>query len=419
MAGQENYKIEWRDVASLLPYARNSRTHSDAQVAQIAASIKEFGWTNPVLVDGDGTIIAGHGRLMAARKLGLKQAPVIRLEHLTEAQKRAYVIADNQLAMNAGWDNEMLKVEIGELALGDFDLSLLGFDDKVLAGLLAEETEGLTDPDEIPEPPAEPVAVLGDVWVLGKHRLACGDCTDPLVVEKALAGVKPHLMVTDPPYGIEYDASWRDEALGGKSGGRATGKVENDDKLDWTEAWTLFPGDVAYVWHGHLQVGSMEKQLTDAGFQLRSHIIWSKSQFAISRGHYHAQHESCWYAVKKGATGHWSGDRKQSTLWQIEKPRKSETGHSTQKPVECMKRPIENNSSPGQAVYEPFSGSGTTIIAAEMTGRSCHAVELNPAYVDVAIKRWQDFTGQKATLDGDGRTFDELANERLANKATA
>ena len=167
MAGQDTYQIEWRDVASLLPYARNSRTHSDAQVAQIAASIKEFGWTNPVLVDGDGTIIAGHGRLMAARKLGMTKAPVIRLEHLTEAQKRAYVIADNQLAMNAGWDNEMLKVEIGELALGDFDLSLLGFDDKVLAGLLAEETEGLTDPDEIPEPPAEPVAVLGDVWVDG------------------------------------------------------------------------------------------------------------------------------------------------------------------------------------------------------------------------------------------------------------
>lgn len=415
MAGQENYQIEWRDVASLLPYARNSRTHSDAQVAQIAASIKEFGWTNPVLVDGDGTIIAGHGRLMAARKLGMTKAPVIRLEHLTEAQKRAYVIADNQLAMNAGWDNDMLKVEIGELALGDFDLSLLGFDDKVLAGLLAEETEGLTDPDEIPEPPAEPVAALGDVWVLGKHRLACGDCTDPLIVEKSLNGVKPHLMVTDPPYGVEYDPAKARKTTAGS----AKGKVLNDDRADWREAWALFPGDVAYVWHAMRHAGTVFESLEACSFEVRAEIVWAKSQLVMSRGHYHPQHESCWYAVRNSGTGHWAGDRKQTTLWQIEKPRKSETGHGTQKPVECMKRPIENNSSPGQAVYEPFSGSGTTIIAAEMTGRSCHAVELNPAYVDVAIKRWQDFTGQKAVLDGDGRTFDELANERLANKATA
>lgn len=415
MAGQDTYQIEWRDVASLLPYARNSRTHSDAQVAQIAASIKEFGWTNPVLVDGDGTIIAGHGRLMAARKLGMTKAPVIRLEHLTEAQKRAYVIADNQLAMNAGWDNEMLKVEIGELALGDFDLSLLGFDDKVLAGLLAEETEGLTDPDEIPEPPAEPVAVLGDVWVLGKHRLACGDCTDPLIVDKSLNGVKPHLMVTDPPYGVEYDPAKARKTTAGS----AKGKVLNDDRADWREAWALFPGDVAYVWHAMRHAGTVFESLEACSFEVRAEIVWAKSQLVMSRGHYHPQHESCWYAVRNSGTGHWAGDRKQTTLWQIEKPRKSETGHGTQKPVECMKRPIENNSSPGQAVYEPFSGSGTTIIAAEMAGRSCHAVELNPAYVDVAIKRWQDFTGQKATLDGDGRTFDELANERLANKATA
>lgn len=422
MADQENYKIEWRDVSALLPYARNSRTHSDAQVAQIAASIKEFGWTNPILVDGDGTIIAGHGRVMASRKLGLKTVPVILLDHLTEAQKRAYVIADNQLALNAGWDNEMLKVEIGELALGDFDLSLLGFDDKVLAGLLAEETEGLTDPDEVPEPPAEPVSVLGDVWVLGKHRLACGDCTDALVVEKALNGVKPHLMVTDPPYGVEYDPSWRATAKradGSVIGASALGKVENDSKADWREAWALFPGDVAYVWTSGRFVPESILSLEGAGFERRCLIVWAKNQLVIGRGHYHSQEEECWYAVKKGGTGHWSGDRKQTTLWQIEKPRKSETGHGTQKPVECMKRPIENNSSPGQAVYEPFSGSGTTIIAAEMTGRSCHAIELNPAYVDVAIKRWQDFTGQKAVLDGDGRTFNELAGERLANKAGA
>ena len=423
MADQENYKIEWRDVSALLPYARNSRTHSDAQVAQIAASIKEFGWTNPILVDGDGTIIAGHGRVMASRKLGLKTVPVILLDHLTEAQKRAYVIADNQLALNAGWDSEMLKVEIGELALGDFDLSLLGFDDNVLAGLLAAETEGLTDPDEVPEPPAEPVSVLGDVWVLGKHRLACGSSTEADTVAKLLGDVKPHLMVTDPPYGVEYDASWRGNQPGGlginsKGSKGAHGKVLNDDRADWSEAWALFPGEVAYVWHAGNKAHIVAESLINSGFDIRAQIIWGKARMVISRGHYHPHHEPCWYAVKKGATGHWSGDRTQTTLWQITH-NKSDTGHSTQKPVECMKRPIENNSSLGQAVYEPFSGSGTTIIAGEMTGRCVYAVELNPAYVDVAIKRWQDFTGQKAVLDGDGRTFDELSGERLADKASA
>lgn len=411
------YSYKAAKVADLIPYARNARTHSDEQVAQIAASIREFGFINPVIVDGQSGIVAGHGRVMAARKLGLAEVPTLEVGHLTEAQRKAYVLADNKLALNAGWDNDLLKVELAELNTDGFDLSLIGFSTDELAKLLADKTEGLTDPDDTPEAPANPVSELGDVWLLGKHRLACGDCTDALVVEKALNGVRPHLMVTDPPYGIEYDASWRDDALGGKAGGRATGKVKNDDRMEWTEAWSLFPGEVAYIWHGHLQVGTMEKQLADCGFVIRSHIIWSKSQFAISRGHYHPQHESCWYAVKKGATGHWSGDRKQSTIWQIDKPKKSETGHSTQKPVECMKRPIENNSSPGQAVYEPFSGSGTTIIAAEMTGRSCHAIELNPAYVDVAIKRWQDFTGQEATLASDGRTFAEVKAARHATAA--
>jgi DNA modification methylase len=220
-------------------------------------------------------------------------------------------------------------------------------------------------------------------------------------------------MVTDPPYGVEYDASWRDDRTG-KIGatGTATGKVLNDDIADWREAWALFPGDVAYVWHADLRAREVVQSLEATGFSMRAQIIWAKNQLAMSRGHYHFQHEPCWYAVRKNATGHWNGDRKQTTLWQIDKPRKSETGHSTQKPVECMKRPIENNSSPGQAVYEPFSGSGTTIIAGEMTGRCVHAIELNPAYVDVAVTRWQEFTGKTATLEGDGRTFAELKAER-------
>jgi DNA modification methylase len=406
-------------VADLIPYARNSRTHSDEQVAQIAASIREFGFTNPVLVDGDRGIIAGHGRVLAARKLGLNEVPVIELTHLTEAQRRAYVIADNKLALNAGWDMDLLKVELGGLQADGFDLGLTGFSGDELAGLFAESTDGLTDPDEAPEVPVDPVSVLGDVWLLGRHRIVCGDCTDALVVDKALNGVKPHLMVTDPPYGVVYDADWRNKAMradGSPIAGRAVGKVLNDDRADWREAWALFPGDVAYIWHAGNMAHIVADSLLASGFGIRAQIIWAKSQFVIGRGHYHPHHEPCWYAVreKQGATGHWNGDRKQSTLWQIDKPRKSETGHSTQKPVECMKRPIENNSSPGQAVYEPFSGSGTTIIAAEMTGRSCHAIELNPAYVDVAIKRWQDFTGQQATLEADGRAFDVMAASRNA-----
>jgi DNA modification methylase len=410
-------KVEQRAVSALIPYARNSRTHSDSQVAQIAASIREFGWTNPILVDGENGVIAGHGRLLAARKIGLEDVPCIILDNLSETQRKALVIADNKLALNAGWDEQMLALEISELAEADFDLSLMGFSDDELAKCTAEKTEGLTDEDSTPEVPEQPATVLGDVWLLGKHRIVCGDSTDADTVAKCLNGVVPHLMVTDPPYGVEYDANWRNKATrtdGSADGGRATGVVLNDDRADWRETWALFPGDVAYVWHAGLFAATVAESLEVCNFQLRSQIVWAKQQFAIGRGDYHWQHEPCWYAVRKGSKGYYDGGRKQSTLWQIDKPQKSETGHSTQKPVECMKRPIENNSSPGQAVYEPFSGSGTTIIAGEMTGRSIHAIELNPAYVDVAVKRWQDFTGNQAVLEGDGRTFDEVAGERVS-----
>jgi DNA modification methylase len=407
-------QVERRKLSELIPYARNSRTHSDEQVAQIAASIREWGWTTPVLCDDKGSIIAGHGRVMAARKLGLSEVPVMTATGWSEAQKRAYILADNQLALNAGWDMDLLKVEIQELAGDDFDLDLIGFDDKTLAGLLNDPTEGLTDADETPEPPVNPVSVLGDVWILGKHRIICGSSTDAHTVEKVLNGVKPHLMVTDPPYGVEYDPEWRERA--GLNGPKAAkGKVLNDDNADWREAWALFPGDVAYVWcaPGPLNC-TVHDSLVASNLIPKMQIVWAKSQFVLGRGHYHAQHENCWYAVKKNATAQWNGDRKQSTLWQIDKPKKSETGHSTQKPIDCMKRPIENNSSPGQAIYEPFSGSGTTIIACEMTGRSCHAIELNPAYVDVAIIRWQDFTGQKAILEGsDAKTYEDIKAQRI------
>ncbi|WP_376094354.1 site-specific DNA-methyltransferase [Roseomonas sp. CCTCC AB2023176] len=406
-------------VADLVPYARNARTHSPAQVAQIAASIREFGWTNPVLVDGERGVIAGHGRLLAARQLGMEEVPTLQLAHLTPAQRRAYVLADNRLALSAGWDEEMLRLELTELGDLGFDLGLTGFGEEEITSLLALPTTGLTDPDEIPPPPETPVSHPGDVWFLGRHRLVCGDCTDPAVVEAALGGVRPHLMVTDPPYGVAYDPAWRNGALEGSKTAR-TGKVLNDHRADWREAWALFPGDVAYVWHGALHAATVAESLTACGFQIRAQIVWAKERLVLGRGNYHWQHEPCWYAVRDGAKGHWSGDRKQTTLWQIAtRGQDTDTVHGTQKPVACMQRPIENNSSPGQAVYEPFSGSGTTIIAAEQSGRACHAVELSPAYVDIALLRWAAFTGGTARLEATGATYAEVAAERAMAGAHA
>jgi DNA modification methylase len=409
--------LEQRPIADLTPYARNSRTHSEAQVAQIAASITEFGFTNPVLVDAEGGIIAGHGRVLAAQSLGLETVPVLVLDHLSEDQRRAYVIADNKLALNAGWDDDALRSEIEELARGGYGLDVIGFDADELEALLNPPSTSQADPDEVPEPPAIPVTRPGDVWMMDKHRIICGDSTDAETVAALLQGAKPHLMVTDPPYGVEYDADWRNSAKradGSAIGGRAVGKVENDDRADWQEAWDLFPGDVAYVWHAGLYCDVVKVSLEAAKLECRAQLIWVKSNFAVGRAHYHFQHEPLWYAVRRGGKSHFNGDRKQSSAWFIDKPRSSETGHSTQKPIECMKRPIENNSKPGDAVYEPFSGSGTTIIAAEMTGRRCFAIELSPAYVDVAVRRWEDFAGRVATLEATGQSFREVADERRA-----
>lgn len=389
-------KIETVAISSVVPYARNPRKN-EAAIAKVAASIKEYGFRQPIVVDEENVVIAGHTRLAAAQRLGLTEVPVHIADGLSDQQIKAYRIADNRVSQEAQWDTELLKLEFADLAAEGFDLDLTGFDgDEIDKFLAPDGTAGLTDPDDIPDE-ADSVAVLGDVWTLGRHRLVCGDSTDADVVAKCLNGVTPHLMVTDPPYGVEYDAAWRADRGVAKAGsGAAFGKVLNDDRADWREAWSLFPGDVAYVWHAGLHAGEVMESLQVSGFKIRSQIIWNKSSLLIGRGDYHWKHEPCWYAVREKATGHWAGDRKQSTVWDIQKPRKSETGHSTQKPVECMKRPIENNSSPGQAIYEPFSGSGTTIIAAEMTGRTCHAVELNPAYVDIAVKRWEEFTGEKA-----------------------
>ena len=410
--------IEYRQVDDLIPYARNARTHSEKQVAEIAASIREFGWTNPILVDGENGITAGHGRVLAARKLGMDSVPVIELSHLTPIQRQAYILADNKLALNAGWDDELLALELADLDSAGFDLALTGFGDSELAGLMGAK-DGLTDPDAVPDEPERPVSVAGDVWQLGKHRIICGDSCNAADVSRLLGDVTPHLMVTDPPYGVEYDANWRNEAMPAKDdparwkdgAGRSIGKVANDDRADWSETWALFPGEVAYVWHADRHAASVQRSLESSQFEMRAQIIWAKASHSISRGHYHWQHEPCWYAVRKGGTGHWSGDRTQTTLWEISHA-KSETGHSTQKPVECMRRPIENNSVAGDAVYEPFSGSGTTIIAAEQTGRACYAAEIHPAYVDMAVTRWQEFTGQEAVHADSGKTFKETTDAR-------
>ncbi|MCB1370429.1 MAG: site-specific DNA-methyltransferase, partial [Rhodobacteraceae bacterium] len=287
--------IDYCPVDALIPYARNARTHSEDQVALIAGSIREFGFVNPVLVDGQNGIIAGHGRVLAARKLGMTTVPVIELGHLSAAQKRAYVLADNRLAEAAGWDRELLALEVADLDALGVDLGTLGFEAGEIDALLRN---GVPDPREeaTPEPPAVPVSRQGDLWVLGDHRLLCGSATEAGDVARLLGGLRPHLMVTDPPYGVAYDPAWRNAA--GLSATKRTGKVMNDDRADWREAWALFPGEVAYVWHGALHAAAVAASLEASGFAVRSQIIWAKERLVLSRGDYHWQHEPCWYAVR-------------------------------------------------------------------------------------------------------------------------
>jgi len=367
----------------------------------VSDALREVGAARSIVIDEDNVILAGNGVTEAAAEAGITRVRVIeasgdeliavRRSGLTPAQKRALAIYDNRTGELATWDFDQLKADV------DAGLSLQPFwTEEETAALLAKHfppAEGLTDPDAVPDERATDI-VPGDLFELGRHRLICGDSTDALVVDKVLAGVKPHLMVTDPPYGVNYDPA----KARAPSKDSARGKVLNDDRSDWREAWSLFTGSVAYIWHAMRTSGTVFSSLEDCGFEVRSEIVWDKGRLVMSRGHYHPQHESCWYAVRDTAS--WSGGTKQSTVWLIHH-QKSETGHGAQKPVECMRRPIENNSSHGQAVYEPFSGSGTTIIAAEQTGRACYAIELNPTYVQVAIDRWEAFTGQKAVKVGE------------------
>ncbi len=410
--------IRQRKVDDLKPHPNNARIHTDEQIDMIVKAVKEFGFVVPVIVDEDSTILAGHGRVEAAKKMGLSKVPTIDAKHLTPDQKRAFMIADNKLVERGGWDMNLLASEVVELSSLDVDISVLGVSTEEF-GELKRRQKGKDRPgaeDEVPEVDKVVVSRIGDVWVCGRHRLLCGDATSKDDVAKALDGAEPLLMVTDPPYGVEYDPAWRGKALNADGSLLSTGKhravggVSNDDRADWREAWELFPGDVAYVWHAGVKADAVACGLIASGYEIRSQIIWAKSHFVVGRGHYHHQHEPCWYAVRK--TAHWSGDRKQSTVWHIDKPQKSETGHGTQKPVEVMRRSILNHTKHGDDVYDPFLGSGTTMIAAENIGRVCYGIEIDPAYVDVAVRRWQEYTGEKATLENDGKSFDEVVAGR-------
>jgi DNA modification methylase len=409
----ERLRFEHWPLDKLVPSPRNARTHTDAQVAEIAGSIRAFGFANPILVSEEGDVIAGHGRLAAARQLGLQTVPVIKIGGLSEIERRQLVLADNRIALNAGWDTEMLALELKDLSNLGADLLLLGFTDRELAEALRPvDSLGLTDEDAAPELPQTPVTQPGDVWQLGPHRIACGDCTDAATVAALLGNFKPSLMVTDPPYGVAYDPAWRHRAGVNKSA--RTGKVRNDEKADWGEAWALFPGTIAYVWHGALHATTVAESLIKRGFTIRAQIIWAKERLVIGRGDYHWQHEPCWYAVR--SKGNWTGDRKQTTLWTVSsKGQDTETVHGTQKPVECMRRPILNNSRMGEAVYDPFLGSGTTLIAAQTTGRTCLGLEIDPGYVDVAVRRWQSFTGKEALRASDGCAFNAIQPQQPEN----
>ena len=406
-------QVEAWPVSRLVPYGRNPRKHDHA-VDRMAASIREFGFKIPVLVRSNGEVVDGHLRLKAAQKLGIEQIPVILCDEWTEAQVKAFRLLVNRSVSWAEWDAELLTLEIEELRELDFDLALTGFDAHELDGFLFPDAAGAGE--DTPDAPADPVTRAGELWSLGGHRVLCADATVAEVVGRLLRAEQPPLMVTDPPYGVEYDPAWRERAGLGRQ--RQTGVVPNDHRADWSEAYRLFRGHVAYVWHAGVHATEVAAGLESTGLRIRAQIIWAKQNFVLGRGDYHWQHEPCWYAVREGKPSNWCGDRTQSTLWQVANLnpiggcREEATGHGTQKPVELMRRPILNHTVRGDVVYDPFLGSGTTLIAAELTDRVCYGLDIDARYVDVIVLRWQKLTGKSAVRESDGRRFDELAAER-------
>jgi DNA modification methylase len=387
-------------VGDLTPYARNSRTHSDEQVAQIAASIKEFGWTNPILIDGEKGIIAGHGRLKAAMRLGLEEIPAIELSHLTEIQKKALIIADNKLALNAGWDNELLSLELEELELEGLDLSLTGFGEEEISALKPEVVnEGLTDEDAVPEPPPEPITKPGDIWILGKHRLMCGDSTSVDAVDKLMQGKKADMVFTDPPYGVNYEGGHFHS--GDVNITRKREKLVNDNSdqiyADVIPVIASFCDGPCYTWFADTKPLKLYQSVEALG-EIHALIIWHKTNatYAAMNAQYKQRHEPCLYWKPKGSTLRWCGASTENTLWELKKDGKN-SFHPTQKPVELSEKAISNHDA--KVVLDLFGGSGSTMIGCEKTGRSCRMMELDPKYCDVIVKRWEEFTGQKARLE--------------------
>jgi DNA modification methylase len=411
-------KIEEWPIDRPIPYARNAREIPQSAIDKVAASIDEFGWRQPIVVDEHDVIIAGHTRLLAARKLGLTTVPVHVARGLTPAQVKALRLMDNRSHEESSWNLALLAPEMLELQHLDFNLELTGFEPRQIDHLLGLSLDISDDAaNAVPELPAHAVAMAGDLWLCGPHRILCGDSTRAEDVSCLLGADKPLLMITDPPYGVSYDPRWREEAGLGRQ--RQRGAVMNDDRVDWTEAYRRFPGDVVYLWHAGIHAGQASDALHAAGFEIRAQIIWAKQHFAMSRGHYHWQHEPCWYAVRKGCSSYWRGDRTQSTLWQVANlnsfggnREEVATGHGTQKPIELMRRPLLNHTERGDLVYDPFLGSGTTLIAAALLERVCYGVDIDPRYVDVSVRRWQQITGQQATLADDGRTFEQMESAR-------
>jgi len=415
-----------RKVEDLIPYARNSRTHSDAQVAQIAASVREFGWTNPVLVDGENGIIAGHGRILAARKLGMEEVPCIELAGLSDTQRRAYIIADNKLALNAGWDDELLAIEFAELADAGFDNLLTGFTQDEIDALTPEQIpEGLTDEDAVPELQAEPVSKLGDVWLLGKHRVMCGDSTSIDSVEALMAGGLADQLITDPPYNVALGMN-ETPAEAKKRNRRTDGlTVMNDEMSDddfrqfLRDAFVaadavMKEGAVFYIWHADSEGYNFRGACKDIGWKVRQCLIWKKSSLVMGRQDYHWKHEPCLYGWKEGSGHLWAADRKQTTILEFDKPSRNGV-HPTMKPVDLIEYQVLNNTKGSDVVLDLFGGGGSTLIACEKTGRHARLMELDPKYVDVIVRRWQEFTGKQATHEATGATFAEVeADSALA-----
>jgi DNA modification methylase len=425
--------IELWPIDKLVFYARNPRKN-DSAVDRMCSCIREFGFKIPVLARSDGEVVDGHLRLKAARKLGIAEVPVILCDEWTEAQVRAFRLMVNRSVTWASWDEELLALEVQELKESDFDLDLTGFDPGEIDSLLALEDDERAN--ATPPLPETPVSRPGELWLLGRHRVLCGDATGAEAVARLLADRKPRLMVTDPPYGIELDSEWRDRAgLNGcgpaeasymkhRTEGHTNTSISSDTRADWSDAFALVPSlEVAYVWHASKFTREVLDGLLRIGFLHHQQIIWNKGRTVLTRTHYWFQHEPAWYVRKKNAP--WFGKPgENSTIWDSPSPKfimggsdEDKFDHPTQKPVELMRRPILNHLRRGELVYDPFLGSGTTLAAAELTERVCFGLELDPKYVDVIIQRWQGLSGKKATLDGDGRTFDEVAQERQKGAA--